>query len=529
MRKNVQKQLQELISTLCEAILYIIENQNNREEIFDDFIYGIDTVVNTLQNEEFELKREEIYNEILQELFKEIQNLRVKIINKKELIIEGKNICRLLSKLKDEIKREQIKLEIVFLPYKLSMWDSMESIWRVAKEDKRCKCYVIPIPYYDRNKDGSFGEMHYEGVRFPKDIEITSYNDYSLEQRCPDIIYIHNPYDEHNYVTSIHPYFYSYKIKQYTEMLVYVPYCISGFYQNTEEARRNCMHPAIRYVDKIITQNEAHSQLLISEGCPRNKVVALGTPKLDSVYYMKHNPPYIPDEWKEKIKNKKVILINFTLGTILNDEIWIDRYNLYIKSILNLKECAVIYRAHPLMEATLKSMKPHLYDKYIELLNSIQDKSNVIIDTLESSDVALWCSDAMISDYSSLAFKYIATGKPIYMLMLNPKLYNPEQNKYLDKIVLFDYYECYFWIHDKEICINENISLDWYYYMKELSKDSVFKVKSIEVMEFIDLVLNNKDFKKDERIMAMHNSILNSNGKCGEKINDYIIQCVLDN
>ena len=41
---------------------------------------------------------------------------------------------------------EQIsgKKEIVFLPYKASMWDSMESVWKAAAEDDECEVYVVP-------------------------------------------------------------------------------------------------------------------------------------------------------------------------------------------------------------------------------------------------------------------------------------------------------------------------------------------------------------------------------------------------
>ena len=100
--------------------------------------------------------------------------------------------------------------EIVFLPYKASMWDSLESVWKAAAEDETCDAYVIPIPYYDRNPDGSFREMHYEGDQYPAYVPITDYRVYDFEKRRPDAIYIHNPYDDCNYVTSVHPLFISY-------------------------------------------------------------------------------------------------------------------------------------------------------------------------------------------------------------------------------------------------------------------------------------------------------------------------------
>ena len=66
------------------------------------------------------------------------------------------------------IDRMPEKKEIVFLPYKASMWDSLESVYLAAKEDENCDAYVVPIPYYDKNADGSLGEMHYEGSEYPK-------------------------------------------------------------------------------------------------------------------------------------------------------------------------------------------------------------------------------------------------------------------------------------------------------------------------------------------------------------------------
>jgi len=50
-------------------------------------------------------------------------------------------------------------------------------------------CYVIPIPYYDRNSDGSLAEMHYEGDMFPQEVPITHYLTYDISKNKPDVIY----------------------------------------------------------------------------------------------------------------------------------------------------------------------------------------------------------------------------------------------------------------------------------------------------------------------------------------------------
>ena len=96
-----------------------------------------------------------------------------------------------------------------------------------ADADPECDVYVVPIPYYERSPEGVMEVYHYEGDQFPAYVPVTNYADYSLEQRQPDMVYIHNPYDDRNYVTSVAPQYYSWEIKKYTKLLVYVSYYIS--------------------------------------------------------------------------------------------------------------------------------------------------------------------------------------------------------------------------------------------------------------------------------------------------------------
>ena len=76
---------------------------------------------------------------------------------------------------------------------------------------------------------------------------------FSLEKERPDIIFIHNPYDQYNYVTTVHPLFYASRIKQYTEKLVYIPYFI---HQNDMVEDTYCLLPGVIYADIVVLQSE---------------------------------------------------------------------------------------------------------------------------------------------------------------------------------------------------------------------------------------------------------------------------------
>ena len=80
------------------------------------------------------------------------------------------------------------------------------------------------------------GQMHYEGNEYPKNIEVTSYLACFVEDRRPDAIYIHNPYDDYNRATNVHPNFYSSRLKNYTDELVYIPYFVLSEIELEDEA-----------------------------------------------------------------------------------------------------------------------------------------------------------------------------------------------------------------------------------------------------------------------------------------------------
>lgn len=90
-----------------------------------------------------------------------------KLVNGSDREINSNKISKLLRqkliKVENSLKNDiHVRIEAVFLPYKASMWDSLESVWKAADADEYCDTYVIPIPYYDKNPDGSFQKMHDE-------------------------------------------------------------------------------------------------------------------------------------------------------------------------------------------------------------------------------------------------------------------------------------------------------------------------------------------------------------------------------
>ncbi|MGN0614326.1 MAG: hypothetical protein ACI4JB_10570 [Porcipelethomonas sp.] len=322
------------------------------------------------------------------------------------------------SSAKNHIK---VKLEVVFMPYKASMWDSLESVWKAADEDPDCDAYVVPVPYYDRNPDHSFDERHYEGDDFPEYVPVVHYNKYNLRQRHPDVIYIHNPYDDCNYVTSVDPRFYSGELKKYTDKLVYIPY----FVVSDMVPDHFCTLPACVNSDHIIVQSDQVRTTYIenyvktfgnSNNNAEYKILSLGSPKFDAVAAAQNRSCKLPDKWKQIIGNKRVILYNTSIGALLNGN---EDYLNKIISVLNYfslhRDVVLWWRPHPLSSAAYSSMRSHILNSYLELVEWYKRAGFGIFD--DSSDLhrAIACSDSYYGDRSSLVALYQLTGKPILL------------------------------------------------------------------------------------------------------------------
>ncbi|MBR6637837.1 MAG: CDP-glycerol glycerophosphotransferase family protein [Lachnospiraceae bacterium] len=328
------------------------------------------------------------------------------------------------------------KKEIVFLPYKASMWDSLESVWKKADADPDCDAYVIPIPYYDRNPDGSLGTVHYEANEYPDYVPVISFNDYNIAERRPDEIYIHNPYDDWNRVTSVHPEFYASELRKHTDMLVYIPYFVAI---NDNVERHFCTTPGVFYAHKVIVQSEKTREIYIEElqkyekehdckgafGDIKAKIVAGGSPKFDKVMEAKIEDFVVPEEWNRLIENpdgsrKKVMLYNTTIESMLqNTEKMLDKIEDTLKVFRDNPEVVLLWRPHPILKATLKSMRNEFFERYEQIEKDYIDGGWGIYDDTSDMYRAITLSDAYYGDWSSVVELYKRTGKPIMIQNVN--------------------------------------------------------------------------------------------------------------
>lgn len=355
--------------------------------------------------------------------------------------LDAEGVYRILQEqlqvIKEEFGKEYSKKKkIVFIVDKADRWKSLKSIWKAAKEDKNSIVTVISVPYYYKRIDGTIIEECYEKDLFPKEAEVLDYQEYDLKEYHPDVIYINNPYDEYNYFTSVHPYFYSSNLVKFTDKLVYIPwFTITELTREDERGWQTMQHfvtmPGVVNADKVIVQSEQMKGAYVdyltdwagedTRAIWEEKIRGMGSPLLDTEDTSEEEiAEMIPDEWKKVIykedgSRKRILLYSIggsgfvERGTKAAEK---------LKSVLELvkensEEIAFVWYANPEMETTLKIPYPDLWQDYIQIVENYQNQGWGIY--TENTDMEMLTSigDAYYGDGCALSQKMVMAEKPV--------------------------------------------------------------------------------------------------------------------
>ncbi len=167
------------------------------------------------------------------------------------------------GRLAEELETWKEKKVVVFIPYKASLWGSLDALWRAAVQEEDTDVYVIPASYYYKDAYGRVKkeEPHLELEGYPEKVVITNYENFDFSKFRPDEMVIQCPYDEYNYGLTLHPLFYSKNLMKYTEHLIYVPaFMMDEIGPADDRARETlksyCNTPGVVYSDRVLVQSE---------------------------------------------------------------------------------------------------------------------------------------------------------------------------------------------------------------------------------------------------------------------------------
>ena len=390
-----------------------------------------------------------------------------------------------------QIQEENETYRVLFLPYKYSMWDSFASIFEAAKEDENCEVYVMPIPYYDKDQEGNLTEMHDESESYPDDVGIISWRGNQVDEIDSDVIFIHNPYDGNNLVTSIHPDYYTNKLVRNDRVVIYVPYYVS---YTDDEGISVFMGGAEYYTDYVIVQSEWYKEKfefemlkhnILNDG---NKFIVLGNPKYDKIRSLNKYEYPLRDDWKEKLLdasgNKKfTVLLDTTFEVLTKGRgKTLKKVEEVIGFFEKQKDFALIWRPHPLIKPTLRNMCPELIPTYVKLVDRCKNLDNCIFDDTNDMHTAMAWSDAFMGKYGSMIELYRVAKKPTIMLEVGEKTNFEINGKYDEEGLRAKVSRCQV-IREKDYGLGNLIDFSMKYYRDE-AEDEINQTDGKRIYDF---------------------------------------------
>ena len=398
-----------------DIITYLSELQNN--------IVSFGTLTESIKGEDCNtVKFLEQYLEVIYKVAKYVQKF------------DGNKYAECDEEVKDKFASisEAIDSEIVnrrsvlFLPVKAKHFGSMRMAYEMEAATPDTDVYVMPLPYYYKEYDGSFkDEMHIDTEEFIKaNIPVTDYSRFDLSLLCPEKIYINSAYDEYNMAVSVDTRFYARIVKKYTEKLIYIPY-----FKLMEFDRANypcwynmqyyCTVPGVVMADKVYVQSDNTRKVYIdklNEWVGDEKYTEIWGQKID-VYddgFEEHSEDELRDAGSEK-----TIVWFVSAGSLAE---FGDRYiekayrNLDVFA-LSKDKLKVLLISEPFLDEMIKTYSDELYKKWTGFIDEFNRSGigEVVSQVEEKSVDVLLKATAYYGDPSYICKDFILMKKPVML------------------------------------------------------------------------------------------------------------------
>ncbi len=335
-----------------------------------------------------------------------------------------------LDALEDSIQADlKEKKEILFLPFRSDLWESLDPIYRKSIADPDVHVTVMPLPFYDKDAAGNPGEMHYDVAGYPQDLNITNYQNYDIRAVHPDVIYIQNGYDGFNYTYMLPPAYFTSELKKYTEQLIYVPYFKLGGYEPEDQKLRQTTRyfmkiPGVMHADRVWIENEEIRQLYIEElvsFCGED-TAQIWEEKLEvmAMQQEEQNKKDIPKSWESVLykangeKKKTVLFMNAVCSLYQHQEQALTK----LKDVLRIfaekqEEIALIWRPHPSVAISADLFDRQLWLEYRRIVEEYRSAGWGILDETPDADLSIGLADAYYGDPDPVMQRCRVAGKPV--------------------------------------------------------------------------------------------------------------------
>lgn len=361
-------------------------------------------------------------------------------------------------------------------------WTNFESVIQTMMNNPAFDCQVVVVPYLNWKATDINGDIQ-RRILSKQHIEYIGFEDYSLETRRPDAVFLQNPYDEARPETFRSQYLHQRGVK-----IAYIPYALdTGIGEESMVYQYNLLCQNI--ATWIFARSQRHKDEFAVQCQAGNKHVHVtGHPKFDyyDARYNKKNAAF-------QNQRKKTLL--WTTHFVLPGEVKMyTTFNLYCRAFMKIMmrdDIHLIIRPHPLFTQWIDAASQSARDNYQKLVTLSATRDNVTWDTSENYQDSFSKSDALIADAGSFLLEYLPSTKPILYLT-------------------------------HETCHGLNKTADFIY----SSYDVAWHENDIN--KFVDNVVSNNDLMKPLREKVLKEELCIDGVSAAEKIANVILKTLRD-
>ena len=373
-------------------------------------------------------------------------------------------------------KEVSFQVRAVFFAELGGKWDSMASVYEYMRQDPRFDPVVVrtPIWRFVIREGKQEQEIIYKDFLTPMGIPSLGYNQYQIEEDCPDLAFISQPYESCTMER-----FWPENIAKYTR-LVYLPYwaphLITGGLEKTV-----CQMRVHQCAWKVCGISEKFYQYYCNYAANGgSNMIVTGIPKFDFTVGLKDKTVAIPQSWQSAVKDKKVFLWN---TWYVYHATSIRYFRQIADWFRNHEDCLLIWRPHPMLDAVTKlNETPEVYQELQEYVSTIKELPNAIYDDEVSYAASFACSHALISDFSSMVFQYLPLDKPV-LWITSPSGPCSDDTEFF---------------------------IDWRW--------MEYAVQPDEILQFLDRIRQGDDRKKEMRTRVLQRDLPLADGHSGERV-----------
>lgn len=397
----------------------------------------------------------------LEQLCERIFEVYESVINEDENDFSGVD-AQVIRNLQDALKSVQSAVkkyvtgrkDVVFLPASAKHFAYMKTMYDRAVSDENTDVYVIPVPFYYKNYDGSLRDIQYDLSEYEKMFEtieridgrlpfkpdMHDYREVNLQLMHPDMIVIATPFDEWDTIVSVDPKFYSSKLKNYTSDLVLVQHFkVTEFKKENWPEYHNMKYyvnmPGVINANRVLVQDEWMKNLYVSklmEFIPdadddlRHSLEVTITP--DSVIFEEADALLseeiaadYPKEWSTILENKgKKKIVLYVTGLSEIDERGMDAIEKIKRNLQTFSEAKdsiiLLWQLQNPIEEFATKLDKNVADELMDIIDNCRKVDYILIDNCcdaKSKRRNEIICDAYYGDPSDVARMFVVMGKPV--------------------------------------------------------------------------------------------------------------------